>query len=522
MPSERFKRLPEEKQKKIRDACMAEYTRTTIEKASLNRMIEDAGISRGSFYTYFDSKWDVLGYLCESFINEFYECGVRCLEEAQGDIWEMLGQFLNGSLALCRDERRADFIRNIMECSSREALTFDIFSSDPDSPRAVRGRKLERAAYESCVGKSLRKLGWEEYMSFFRMAMMAIAMEIKSFHDGAMTMPAYAAKTPGIGSDALIGDDATGPVLTGGNTEVEEETSPYTKEQLEDGTLEYGEIAWRIEGYNSTYLNLRSQLYSQTTSQSAGTALAAEASALMEDAMDLKSDDMDAETRELFEGYKAAARELRKQGAKLTNKELSGTYARTLRQTKNKLVKAVQQANSSAQQAENGALQLKQNILMLLGFDADAPVTFADVPVPDATRLATMDLAADAQAAVSENYDLMSVRAAKAEGSSNRTVKKRNVAYTEDSVTITVQNLYAAVVSKKQAYDSATAGYQAAAQSYEAAKRQNALGMLSRANYLGLECSWLSSVASYKSAELEYTKAVENYEWAVKGLIVTN
>ena len=186
------------------------------------------------------------------------------------------------------------------------------------------------------------------------------------------------------------------------------------------------------------------------------------------------------------------------------------------------LQKALQQANSSAQQAENGALQLKQNILMLLGFDADAPVTFADVPVPDATRLATMDLAADAQAAVSENYDLMSVRAAKAEGSSNRTVKKRNVAYTEDSVTITVQNLYAAVVSKKQAYDSATAGYQAAAQSYEAAKRQNALGMLSRANYLGLECSWLSSVASYKSAELEYTKAVENYEWAVKGLIVTN
>lgn len=169
-----------------------------------------------------------------------------------------------------------------------------------------------------------------------------------------------------------------------------------------------------------------------------------------------------------------------------------------------------------------GHWQLKQNILMLLGFDADAPVTFADVPVPDATRLATMDLAADAQAAVSANYDLMSVRAAKAEGSSNRTVKKRNVAYTEDSVTITVQNLYAAVVSKKQAYDSATAGYQAAAQSYEAAKRQNALGMLSRANYLGLECSWLSSVASYKSAELEYTKAVENYEWAVKGLIVTN
>lgn len=184
MPSERFKRLPEEKQKKIRDACMAEYTRTTIEKASLNRMIEDAGISRGSFYTYFDSKWDVLAYLCDTFINEFYECGVRCLDAAQGDIWEMLSQFLSGSLALCQDQMRTDFIRNIMECGSREVLTFDIFSSDPDSPRAARGRKLERAAYEACVGKSLRKMGWEEYMGFFRLAMMSIASEIKSFHDG--------------------------------------------------------------------------------------------------------------------------------------------------------------------------------------------------------------------------------------------------------------------------------------------------------------------------------------------------
>lgn len=184
MPSERFKRLPEEKQKKIRDACMAEYTRTTIEKASLNRMIENAGISRGSFYTYFDSKWDVLAYLCDDFINDFYECGVRCLEEAKGDIWEMLKNFLDGTIALCRDQKRAEFIRNLVECGNRETLTFDIFSSDPDTNRATQSRKLERAVYEASIGKSLRKMGWEEYMSFFRMAMMSIVMELKSFHDG--------------------------------------------------------------------------------------------------------------------------------------------------------------------------------------------------------------------------------------------------------------------------------------------------------------------------------------------------
>ena len=184
MPSERFNRLPEEKRKKIRDACMAEYTSMTIEKASLNRMIKNAGISRGSFYTYFDSKWDVLAYLCDDFINDFYECGVHCLDESRGDIWKMLQNFLNGALVLCQDQKRAEFIHNLVECGNREALTLDIFSSDPDSARARRGRKLERAVYETCVGKSLRKMGWEEYMSFFRMAMMSIGMELKCFHDG--------------------------------------------------------------------------------------------------------------------------------------------------------------------------------------------------------------------------------------------------------------------------------------------------------------------------------------------------
>ena len=36
----------------------------------------------------------------------------------------------------------------------------------------------------------------------------------------AMTMPAYAAKTPGIGSDALVGDDATGRLAVELGTQV--------------------------------------------------------------------------------------------------------------------------------------------------------------------------------------------------------------------------------------------------------------------------------------------------------------
>lgn len=36
-----------------------------FDEVSINRIIRSAGISRGSFYTYFEDKEDLLGYICE-------------------------------------------------------------------------------------------------------------------------------------------------------------------------------------------------------------------------------------------------------------------------------------------------------------------------------------------------------------------------------------------------------------------------------------------------------------------------
>ena len=51
MPSERFWRLPEEKRQLIFEKAMDEFVRVPFEKASINQIIQKAGISRGSFYT---------------------------------------------------------------------------------------------------------------------------------------------------------------------------------------------------------------------------------------------------------------------------------------------------------------------------------------------------------------------------------------------------------------------------------------------------------------------------------------
>ena len=60
MPKETFLKLPEEKKNKIIKAAKKEFERVPLEQASIKNIVEDAEISRGSFYQYFESKEDLL------------------------------------------------------------------------------------------------------------------------------------------------------------------------------------------------------------------------------------------------------------------------------------------------------------------------------------------------------------------------------------------------------------------------------------------------------------------------------
>lgn len=61
--------LEKDKQERLIDACMEEFSRYTFSDASINRIIKRAEISRGSFYQYFEDKEDcyleMLGIIAE-------------------------------------------------------------------------------------------------------------------------------------------------------------------------------------------------------------------------------------------------------------------------------------------------------------------------------------------------------------------------------------------------------------------------------------------------------------------------
>lgn len=65
MPKATFYNLSEEKKDRIFDAALREFSVRPFSQASLNRIIRNAGIPKGSFYQYFDNKEDLYLYLME-------------------------------------------------------------------------------------------------------------------------------------------------------------------------------------------------------------------------------------------------------------------------------------------------------------------------------------------------------------------------------------------------------------------------------------------------------------------------
>lgn len=65
MPTQTFFNLSIEKQNRITDAALDEFSKRSFESASLSNIIKKANIPRGSLYQYFKDKKDILKYLMD-------------------------------------------------------------------------------------------------------------------------------------------------------------------------------------------------------------------------------------------------------------------------------------------------------------------------------------------------------------------------------------------------------------------------------------------------------------------------
>ena len=94
MASDTFRNLPEEKRRRFLEAAWKEFTTCSYAEASINRIIQEAKISRGSFYQYFTGKHDLFLYLLKSLISTISQGFLAQLTVHGNDLFEaILGIF---------------------------------------------------------------------------------------------------------------------------------------------------------------------------------------------------------------------------------------------------------------------------------------------------------------------------------------------------------------------------------------------------------------------------------------------
>lgn len=90
MPTTTFFNLPAHKQERLLDAATREFSAKPYNEASLNKIIQDAGIPRGSLYMYFQDKEDLFRYLVGGYMDQLLMVLEESLLRERGDVFAAL------------------------------------------------------------------------------------------------------------------------------------------------------------------------------------------------------------------------------------------------------------------------------------------------------------------------------------------------------------------------------------------------------------------------------------------------
>lgn len=95
MIKQTFYNLPKTKRERIYQAIKTEFDRVPLDKISINSIIKEANISRGSFYQYFDDKGDLYDIFADRVMDSIKECFTNTLVKYKGDLFATMEEVMS-------------------------------------------------------------------------------------------------------------------------------------------------------------------------------------------------------------------------------------------------------------------------------------------------------------------------------------------------------------------------------------------------------------------------------------------
>lgn len=222
---------------------------------------------------------------------------------------------------------------------------------------------------------------------------------------------------------------------------------------------------------------------------------------------------------------------LEQQGAEARAEFLQSSYEKALSQASLGAVSQTEadEAGRTANEAFNKAQALKEHmervrkeLLMVAGYSVDSDVEIGPMPSPDPGRVEGYTLDIDKWRAMGNNYELRQLRSG-SPGKTNKEVHayQRDVNQGEETMYGQIDTLYQDVLANRTLWESACTAQAAREAQWKAASGKMQLGMMSRQEYLEARAAYLEGTAEKARADVGFQQAMDAYEWAVKGLMVT-
>lgn len=178
-------------------------------------------------------------------------------------------------------------------------------------------------------------------------------------------------------------------------------------------------------------------------------------------------------------------------------------------------------ARKTLAELDAGMQKLKKNILLQCGYDASADVSIGDIPDPDRNFLDGRNYEEDKKTAVDGNSAVISAGKLSNYSYSSDGMKNRELGENEarGKASAAMDALHNELKRQLILSDSAQTSLRKAELAKNAAELKYSMGMVSGAEYASLRMQYLSYTASAEQNRLNLIQAIENYKWAVQGIM---
>ena len=181
---------------------------------------------------------------------------------------------------------------------------------------------------------------------------------------------------------------------------------------------------------------------------------------------------------------------------------------------------SISTAEASLQSAESSLVKTKEDLCLMLGWKYGAEVEMGEIPEPDMEKIAFIDLEADIQTALENNYSLKltSKRVKNARTEKVRAIQQQTQKNQTEAIAASVRDSYASLILAQSNYEQAKQAYELELNTYETAQRKLQAGTITPNNFKKQEDSCLTAEVTLRNRKLQLVQAQINYDWAVNGL----